>query len=313
MGRLPSPTSSPTLPPADVLLNLNITPIPIERVAGWRPPLFPIPWAPTPQDHFLFGHPFSAENYVPPMADYRYGGVFFGDNVHTGVDIAAPPGTDVLAVGSGKVIWSGYGLYYGYQRLDDPYGLAVAIKHDFGYQGKPLYTIYAHMQSTAVIAGQWVQLGDPIGVVGNTGHSTGPHLHFEVRVGENTYFDTRNPELWIVPPQGWGLLVGRMMSTAGQLLQGQILYLKNLETEKIFWVNSYGPNTVHSDPYYRENVVLSDLPAGRYELSIPYIGIVYREEVLIRPGRVTYFTFQGRKGMTFELPPTPVPEYTPPP
>jgi murein DD-endopeptidase MepM/ murein hydrolase activator NlpD len=88
--------------------------------------------------------------------------------------------------------------------LTDPYGLAVALRHDFGYDVRRLYTVYAHLESTLVWPGQRVEAGEQIGSVGDTGRATAPHLHFEVRLGENRYFDTRNPELWMVPAEGWG-------------------------------------------------------------------------------------------------------------
>ena len=120
-----------------------------------------------------------------------------------------PTGTPVIAAASGKVVWVGYGLFSVEGNMDDPYGLAVAIRHDFGLNGKRLYTIYAHMRAINVIDGQQLNAGDQIGEVGETGATTGPHLHFEVRLGRNYFFDTRNPELWMAPPQGWGVLVGK--------------------------------------------------------------------------------------------------------
>ncbi|NMC79962.1 MAG: M23 family metallopeptidase [Chloroflexi bacterium] len=107
-----------------------------EPVSLWRPPLYPAPWALGPFDHFYFSRPIAADEVNWPLADYRYGGIFFGvDIVHTGVDITAPRGTPVLAAGPGKVVWAGYGLYLGNNNPGDPYGLAVTIRHDFGYQG----------------------------------------------------------------------------------------------------------------------------------------------------------------------------------
>ena len=76
-------------------------------VSAWRPPLYPIPWAPTPYDHFYFARPIAADEVNWPLWDYRYGGTFFENVVHTGVDIPAPQGTPVLAAGSGKVIQAG--------------------------------------------------------------------------------------------------------------------------------------------------------------------------------------------------------------
>ncbi len=190
-------------------------------VSAWRPPLYPTPWAPTPQDHFYFARPIAADEVNWPLADYRYGGVFLPDVVHTGIDIPAEIGVPVLAAGSGRVVWAGYGLFTGSEDLADPYGLAVAIRHDFGYQQEYLFTVYGHLSRVDVARGQQVQAGEVIGLTGETGKVTGPHLHFEVRVGRNTFSGSRNPELWLAPPQGWGILAGRVLGTSGAELVSQ--------------------------------------------------------------------------------------------
>lgn len=206
----------------------------------------------------------------------------------------------VLAAGDGKVIWSGYGLYRGGLRLDDPYGISVVIKHDFGYQGEPLFTIYAHLDEATVEEGDLVMAGEQIGRVGNTGHTTGPHLHFEVRIGENDYFATRNPALWLAPPQGWGILAGRIESSYGRLLENTTVYVhSNIDPEADqeedqLWIGtSYTTNGITPDPFYQENFAIPDLPAGFYRVNIPYFGITFTRIIEIRPGEVTYFTFQG--------------------
>ncbi len=87
---------------------------------------------------------------------------------HSGVDLAVPAGTPVRATGGGRVLtanWSGN------------YGLLVTIEHENGVQ-----TRYAHLSSLAVGAGETVGEGDTIGLSGSTGRSTGPHVHYEVRV-----------------------------------------------------------------------------------------------------------------------------------
>jgi murein DD-endopeptidase MepM/ murein hydrolase activator NlpD len=91
---------------------------------------------------------------------------------HMGLDIAAASGTPIGAAAPGIVILSSEG-YFGY-------GVAVMILHVDG-----MVTLYGHMVhgSRVVDAGDWVETGAPIGLVGNTGRSFGPHLHFEVRVG----------------------------------------------------------------------------------------------------------------------------------
>jgi len=287
------------------------TPMPAP-VSAWRPPLYPIPWAPTPYDHFYFSRPIAADEVNWPLADYRYGGVFFQDVVHTGVDIPAARGTQVLAAGSGKVTWAGYGLYALTPDDDDPYGLAVAIRHDFGYDGGTLYSVYGHMDDIFVTKGQHLERGDLIGLVGDTGKVTGVHLHFEVRLGKNNFFGSRNPELWMSPPQGWGVLAGRLMSTSGALLESHAIQVRSYAGEQRWEVKSYGKGSTNSDPYYNENLVLGDLPAGDYEIWIPYAGSIYNQDIHIQPGMVSYFTFKGRNGFKVGLPQVPGTAISPP-
>ncbi|MEU3051358.1 transglycosylase family protein [Streptomyces sp. NPDC006984] len=91
---------------------------------------------------------------------------------HTGVDFATPVGTSIKAVAAGTVVSAGW---------DGAYGNAVVIQHTDG-----VYTLSAHLSTTSVTAGENVTAGQQIGLSGNTGNSTGPHLHFEVRTS-NTY------------------------------------------------------------------------------------------------------------------------------
>ena len=281
-------------------------------VSAWRPPLYPAPWAPTPFDHFYFSRPIAANEINWPLADYRYGGVFLPDVVHTGIDIPANLGTDVLAVGSGRVVWAGYGLYLGNDDPSDPYGLAITIRHDFGFQGEALYSVYGHLRSINVEVGQLVETGDLLGYVGQTGKVTGPHLHFEIRVGKNDFFVSRNPELWLAPPQGWGVLAARIMNTGGYPLESHLVTVRSKETRQNWNVKSYGKGPVVSDPYYRENMVLGDLPAGDYEVFIDYAGAKYNWDVRIYPGLVTYFTFRGKNGYKTDPPISPWTDFTPP-
>ncbi len=88
---------------------------------------------------------------------------------HTGIDLAAPPGTPIMAANSGAVIFAGWNSW--------GYGNMVALAHG------PFVTLYGHMSSIAVRCGQMVTVGTVIGGVGSTGNSSGPHLHFEIRSG----------------------------------------------------------------------------------------------------------------------------------
>ncbi len=86
---------------------------------------------------------------------------------HDGIDFSAPPGTNVLATGQGTVLKAEY---------DGHFGNVVEIDHGDGKT-----TLYGHMQKLLVSAGDEVERGEVIGLVGSTGRSTGPHIHYEVR------------------------------------------------------------------------------------------------------------------------------------
>lgn len=107
--------------------------------------------------------------------------------LHTGMDFTAPVGTEIRATGNGvvsKVEFNGRG-----------YGNNVVVNHGYGYQ-----TLYGHMSRMTVRPGQRVNRGDIIGYVGNSGTSTGPHLHYEVHRGGspvnpvNYYYNDLTPE-----------------------------------------------------------------------------------------------------------------------
>lgn len=283
-----------------------------EPVSGWRPPLYPVPWAVASYDHFYFARPNPADQVNWPLPDYRYGGVFFANVVHTGIDIDADKGTPVLAAGPGTVVWANWGFFSGVEGNDsDPYGQAVSIRHDFGYQGKPLFTLYAHMSKIEVTVGQRVVAGELLGVVGSTGNTTGPHLHFEVRLEYNTFHHTLNPELWLSPPQGWGVLVGRLNQANGEPLQTYPVYVTSEETGRVREIRTYGTGATNPDPNYQENMVLSDLPAGLYRVSLIYDKREQQFWVQIYPGQVTYFTFNLKTGFKLAAPPTPALNFVP--
>lgn len=92
-------------------------------------------------------------------------------SLHTGTDIVAPSGARITAMGDGVVILAGWNTAYGYLAIID--------------HGKGISTLYAHQSVLNVTEGQLVKANQLIGYVGSTGWSTGPHLHFEVRVGGN--------------------------------------------------------------------------------------------------------------------------------
>ncbi|GAA4688806.1 M23 family metallopeptidase [Phytohabitans rumicis] len=118
--------------------------------------------------------------WLLPLHDYEFTsayGMRWGQ-LHAGVDLAAPEGTPYRAVHAGVVKLAGY---YG------GYGYAVIVDH-----GNGIETIYGHSSQVLVKAGQQVKAGDTLGLVGNTGHSYGNHLHLEVHVNG----EPRDPIPW---------------------------------------------------------------------------------------------------------------------
>ena len=115
--------------------------------------------------------------YITSGYGNRIHPIFGTERWHSGIDIGAAAGATVIAADSGTVSVATY---------SSSYGNYVMIYHSNG-----TYTLYAHMSSLAVTAGQSVTKGDTIGYVGSTGWSTGPHLHFEIRSSGGTIDPTQ--------------------------------------------------------------------------------------------------------------------------
>jgi len=130
---------------------------------GWRPltPRYVYATAPAPADA-----PRGSGNFMWPTSGYLTQGYYPG---HEAIDIGAPTGTPIYAADTGYVSATGW---------MGGYGNYVIINHGNGFE-----TLYAHLSQIRVIPGQGVQRGQVIGLVGSTGRSTGPHLHFEIRQG----------------------------------------------------------------------------------------------------------------------------------
>jgi murein DD-endopeptidase MepM/ murein hydrolase activator NlpD len=103
--------------------------------------------------------------------------------IHRGIDIAGAEGTPVYAVDSGVVVFSGWSEF--------GYGNLIVIDHGTGWQ-----SAYAHLSAAAVTCGQNVAQGSYIGAIGNTGRSTGPHLHFEL---QSEIYGKVNPWDFLIP------------------------------------------------------------------------------------------------------------------
>ena len=99
---------------------------------------------------------------------YKKLGKMWSKGYHTGVDFAVPTGTDIIAVADGKVSNANWGKSYGTQIVQK-------------LEGQNAWVIYAHLSKSLVKLGDEIKKGQHIGESGNTGNSSGPHLHFEMR------------------------------------------------------------------------------------------------------------------------------------
>jgi len=117
---------------------------------------------------------------------WRIDPVYHTRRFHEGMDFVAPTGTDIYATGDGTIVNAGW---------EQGYGNCIVINHGFGYE-----TLYGHLSAIKVRPGQTVKRGDIIGLVGSTGKSTAPHLHYEVHYKgqvmnpQNYYFLDLSPE-----------------------------------------------------------------------------------------------------------------------
>lgn len=128
----------------------------------------------------------NAETFVAPVATNERITSEFGERwgrAHSGIDYGAPEGTDLVSVGKGTVAVAEY---------NSGLGNHVKIVLEDGTM-----IVYGHMISSTVEVGDQVMPGDLVGYLGNTGNSTGPHLHFEVRPGGTGDSDPINPRGWL--------------------------------------------------------------------------------------------------------------------
>jgi murein DD-endopeptidase MepM/ murein hydrolase activator NlpD len=128
--------------------------------------------SPAPADSAEPPGPSAPHRWPLVVASYRTRGLAVGDprlEAHAGLDLAVPVGSEVRASGGGRISEAG---------TDSAYGLFVRIAHGEGYE-----SMYGHLSRVVVGRGEDVRAGQIIALSGNTGRSTAPHLHFEIRRG----------------------------------------------------------------------------------------------------------------------------------
>ncbi len=296
---LPPTQSGPTLVPSPTGVFLAPT-----ADLGYQPPPEEVPLSAHANDHFWFVRPVDSSANSQDLFYYTFGSNGPADEwrVHHGVDMPNPIGEPIRAGGDGRVVFADNGgVLIETNDIDiyPSYGLVVVIEHDFSYRGQKLYTLYAHMTSILVEDGQYVDSGQIIGLSGGTGDVSGPHVHMEVRLGENKYFHTVNPLLWIAPYQAHGVVAGRVLNQNGVFVDDAVVTLtqhgRAIETTTTYIDPKRSPDQLRDwhvvpDPAWYENFVLGDIPAGEYEITVMIYGQRYTESISVAPGTVNFVT-----------------------
>jgi len=273
---------------ADETSDPNATALP-----SFTPPSLPFT---TGEEHFWLRRPVPDGSVVWTDKVYPYGGTRGGTlRPHHGVEFNVPYGTPMLAAASGTVVVAGndsmemHGPHTGF------YGNLVVIELDSRYQGQPIYILYGHLSELLVSVGQQVQVGEVIALSGGSGVADGPHLHFEVRVGQNDYYHTRNPILWLYPFPDYGVVAGRITWPDGSLAYEVPVSLRRLDGQSRYLATtSYADDSVNPSDLWAlgENFAIDDVPAGYYEVTVRLSeNRRLTEEVWVFPYRTSFVEF----------------------
>ena len=157
---------------------------------------------------FIF--PLTTPASLSSLFGWRIHPIFGARRFHTGTDLAAPLGTPVVATQSGRVTLS---------EFLGGYGLTVMLRHN----DDTLESRYAHLSRLLVQPGEWVEQGEVIGLVGSTGNSTGPHLHFELRQLTANGWVVLNPDS----------LLKQTLGTLAEALGSSLIALGNPEVKAL--------------------------------------------------------------------------------
>lgn len=300
----PTPTLAPTEEPRPTVPGPTSFPSPTgiyvaqsNEELGFAPPPEQVPLSPHVNDHFWMLRPVDVRANSESLYHYPFGSS--GIRIHHGVDIANPVGKPIQAAGAGTVIWAedatgGAGMD---QDIYSSYGNVVVIEHDFGFRGQRIWTLYAHMSAIIVEEGQHVEAGEVLGLVGATGDVSGPHVHMEVRIGQNSYFTVHNPLLWIAPYIGSGVVAGRVSYADGSLAEDAVVTLtrngriiERTTTYVAAWVPGLRTWHVVPDPAWQENFVIGDVTEGDYLISVTIFGRRVEREISVRAGTTNFVT-----------------------
>lgn len=224
-----------------------------------------------PSEHNVLRRPIELSEDLTHWVDRRYG---YGATqlntrpVHLGVEFVNERNTAVYAAKAGRVIFAGADSEVMLGPRLDYYGNVVVLAHDlYSLAGRRIFTLYGHLETVERKIGDYIGDQARLGRVGSTGVALGAHLHFEVRVSDPfDYRQTRNPELWLQHYLDHGMIVGSLRDQDGEELVGRRLTVRSDSVKRD--VFTYGGDEVNSDPVWRENFTVGDLPAGEYEILV---------------------------------------------
>jgi murein DD-endopeptidase MepM/ murein hydrolase activator NlpD len=246
---------------------------------------------------FVLLRPLGENGRVTVDPSYRYGEFRKNSRYpNLGVEFLNSTGTPVVAAAQGSVLVAGNDNQTAYERRANQYGNLIILEHSLAGFDQPIYTLYAHLSEILVETGDTVSARQEIGRVGSSGNVSGSVLHFEVRVGENTYSAVRNPELWMTAGhdengQDLGALAGRIIDR-----QGNIINITNIVAELLdpagesvvgrTYLRTYGGESLLGQAPWEESFGLGDLIPGTYKLSFLLNG--YQQRLVdVQPGKLT--------------------------
>lgn len=221
-------------------------------------------------DHLWFRRPVGDGGVTWTDKHYPYGSSRGGTlRTHHGVEFNVGYNTPILAVANGTVRVAGSDAEVAYGPHTNFYGNLVVIEHEFTAGGLALFTLYGHLNEVQVVEGQQVTGGQVIGLSGATGVADGPHVHLEVRVGANSYDNTRNPLLWLYPFQDRGVIAGRVVWPDGSPVREAGVSATRIDGPNPYaGTVTYADESVNPDPLWNENFVIDDVTAGYYRVSV---------------------------------------------
>jgi murein DD-endopeptidase MepM/ murein hydrolase activator NlpD len=292
----PASVATPAIvtPAAPTLVPLSITPFP--SLASCNSDVCTYPGV------FPLVRPIASPGNDKIDPTYRFGSTAGRTrDPHHGVELLNGSGTPVLAAADGVVVVAGDDRKVFYGPYSYFYGNLVVIQHSIQGLAQPLYTLYGHLSQIKVQVGDRVQAGQLIGLVGMTGIATGSHLHFEVRLGENSYKSSRNPELWLAPHIGHdgqpnGALAGRILDANGKYLPVSSIVVQHLPapgqpSDGELYLGTYEDKAMVGQTPWEENFAAGDLPPGWYRVSFAQNG-VQTQEIQVLPGQLTLVTWR---------------------